>query len=86
MEKGIYIAGRGSYSIDQQRYNFQFGGQVFYDIKNGRNRGDARRRGLPVPTRRNSGTPARPVCDQPRLPALRLVLRRQGAAFAECRP
>lgn len=36
VEKGIYIAGRGSYSIDQQRYNFQFGGQVFYEIKNGK--------------------------------------------------
>jgi TldD protein len=35
VEKGIYIVGRGSYSIDQQRYNFQFGGQVFYEIKNG---------------------------------------------------
>ncbi|MCH9690492.1 MAG: TldD/PmbA family protein [Gammaproteobacteria bacterium] len=35
VEKGIYIAGRGSYSIDQQRYNFQFGGQLFYEIKNG---------------------------------------------------
>jgi TldD protein len=35
IEKGIYIAGRGSYSIDQQRYNFQFGGTVFYEIKNG---------------------------------------------------
>jgi TldD protein len=34
-KKGIYIAGRGSYSIDQQRYNFQFGGQVVYEIKNG---------------------------------------------------
>jgi TldD protein len=36
VEKGIYIAGRGSYSIDQQRYNFQFGGNVFYEIKNGK--------------------------------------------------
>ncbi|WP_298311407.1 TldD/PmbA family protein [uncultured Aquimarina sp.] len=36
VEKGIYIAGRGSYSIDQQRYNFQFGGTVFYEIKNGK--------------------------------------------------
>jgi TldD protein len=36
VEKGIYIAGRGSYSIDQQRYNFQFGGAVFYEIKNGK--------------------------------------------------
>ncbi len=35
VEKGIYIAGRGSYSIDQQRYNFQFGGTVFFEIKNG---------------------------------------------------
>ncbi len=36
VEKGIYIAGRGSYSIDQQRYNFQFGGTVFFEIKNGK--------------------------------------------------
>ncbi|PZX55587.1 TldD/PmbA family protein [Algoriphagus chordae] len=35
VEKGIYILGRGSYSIDQQRYNFQFGGQLFYEIKDG---------------------------------------------------
>src|SRR5690606_1296813 len=35
VKKGIYIAGRGSYSIDQQRYNFQFGGTVFFEIKNG---------------------------------------------------
>ncbi len=34
-ENGIYIKGRGSYSIDQQRYNFQFGGQLYYEIKNG---------------------------------------------------
>jgi TldD protein len=36
VEKGIYIAGRGSYSIDQQRYNFQFGGQAFYEISQGK--------------------------------------------------
>ncbi len=36
VEKGIYIVGDGSYSIDQQRYNFQFGGQLFYEIRNGR--------------------------------------------------
>ena len=36
VKKGIYIAGRGSYSIDQQRYNFQFGGTVFYEIKDGK--------------------------------------------------
>jgi TldD protein len=28
VEKGIYIVGDGSFSIDQQRYNFQFGGQL----------------------------------------------------------
>lgn len=36
VDKGIYIAGRGSYSIDQQRYNFQFGGTVFYEINKGK--------------------------------------------------
>ena len=35
VENGIYIIGDGSYSIDQQRYNFQFGGQLYYEIKNG---------------------------------------------------
>ncbi|HSH45394.1 MAG TPA: TldD/PmbA family protein, partial [Longimicrobiales bacterium] len=36
VENGILIEGRGSYSIDQQRYNAQFGGQVFHEIRNGR--------------------------------------------------
>jgi TldD protein len=36
VERGIYIVGDGSYSIDQQRYNFQFGGQLFYEIRQGR--------------------------------------------------
>lgn len=36
VEKGIYIVGDGSYSIDQQRYNFQFSGQLFYEIRNGK--------------------------------------------------
>jgi TldD protein len=36
VEKGIYINGNGSFSIDQQRYNFQFGGQTFHEIKNGK--------------------------------------------------
>ena len=35
VERGIFIVGDGSYSIDQQRYNAQFGGQLFYEIKNG---------------------------------------------------
>jgi TldD protein len=36
VEDGIYIVGAGSWSIDQQRYNFQFGGQLFYEIKKGK--------------------------------------------------
>jgi TldD protein len=36
VKKGIYIVGAGSFSIDQQRYNFQFGGQLFYEINNGK--------------------------------------------------
>ena len=35
VDNGIYILGRGSFSIDQQRYNAQFGGTLFYEIKNG---------------------------------------------------
>jgi TldD protein len=34
--KGIYIDGTGNYSIDQLRYNFQFGGDMFWEIKNGK--------------------------------------------------
>ena len=36
VENGIYIVGDGSFSIDQQRYNAQFGGQLFYEIKEGK--------------------------------------------------
>jgi len=36
VEKGIYIVGDSSFSIDQQRYNFQFSGQLYYEIKNGK--------------------------------------------------
>jgi len=35
-DSGIGIIGDGSFSIDQQRYNAQFGGQVFYEIKGGK--------------------------------------------------
>ncbi|PYS48307.1 MAG: TldD protein [Acidobacteria bacterium] len=39
IQDGVYIEGDGSYSIDQQRYNLQFGGQVFWEIKNGKKTG-----------------------------------------------
>ncbi|MFL5577518.1 MAG: TldD/PmbA family protein [Gemmatimonadaceae bacterium] len=35
-DRGIAIIGDGSFSIDQQRYNAQFGGQTFYEIKGGK--------------------------------------------------
>jgi TldD protein len=35
-DRGIAIIGDGSFSIDQQRYNAQFGGQVFHEIKGGK--------------------------------------------------
>lgn len=35
-DDAILIKGRGSYSIDHQRYNFQFGGQTAWLIKGGR--------------------------------------------------
>ena len=39
VEDGILIDGDGSFSIDQQRYNFQFGGDAFWEIKNGKKGG-----------------------------------------------
>lgn len=35
-DNGILIKGNSSYSIDQQRYNFQFTGQVAYQVKDGK--------------------------------------------------
>jgi TldD protein len=35
-EDGILVKGDSSYSIDHQRYNFQFSGQTFWEVKNGR--------------------------------------------------
>ena len=36
VERGIYVVGDKSWSIDMQRYNFQFTAQRFYRIENGR--------------------------------------------------
>jgi TldD protein len=35
-ERGILIRNRGSWSIDHQRYNFQFSGQVFHEVRGGK--------------------------------------------------
>jgi TldD protein len=42
VENGIYILGDKSWSIDMQRYNFQFTGQRFFRIRNGRLDGQLR--------------------------------------------
>jgi TldD protein len=36
VERGLYIVGDKSWSIDMQRYNFQFTGQRFFKIENGK--------------------------------------------------
>jgi TldD protein len=42
VERGIYVVGDKSWSIDMQRYNFQFTGQRFYRIEHGRLAGQLR--------------------------------------------
>jgi TldD protein len=42
VEDGIYVLGDKSWSIDMQRYNFQFTGQRFFRIRNGRLDGQLR--------------------------------------------
>jgi TldD protein len=42
IEHGIYVVGDKSWSIDMQRYNFQFTGQRFYEITGGRLAGQLR--------------------------------------------
>ncbi|KQH75426.1 peptidase C69 [Mycobacterium gordonae] len=42
IDDGIYIVGDKSWSIDMQRYNFQFTGQRFYRIRDGRLYGQLR--------------------------------------------
>ena len=36
IKRGLFVEGRGVSSIDQQRYNFQFGGAVIREIRNGK--------------------------------------------------
>ncbi len=42
VERGIYVVGDKSWSIDMQRYNFQFTGQRFHEIRDGEVRGQLR--------------------------------------------
>jgi TldD protein len=42
IDHGIYIVGDRSWSIDMQRYNFQFTGQRFFEIRDGQIQGSLR--------------------------------------------
>ena len=78
-DRGIAIVGDGSFSIDQQRYNAQFGGQVFYEISGRQDRRDAEGRRL---SDADAGFLERDGHDrwQGQLPARVRVQRRQGSA------
>ena len=84
VDRGIYVVGDKSWSIDMQRYNFQFTGQRFYRIEDGEARRAAARRRLPGHHHRLLGLDGRrrrPVD----LAAGRRDELRQGAAGADRR-
>ncbi len=79
VEEGFYIVGDKSWSIDMQRYNFQFTGQRFFRIDKGRLAGQVRDVAVPVAHDRILGSHAgrrRRV----HLPSRRGVQLRQGPA------
>ena len=79
VDKGIYIAGEGSYSIDQQRYNFQFGGKVFYAIEKGKITNMLEDVAYQANTQ-DFWNSCAATCDAVRLPLPGHLLRRQGPA------
>ena len=81
VDRGIYVVGDKSWSIDMQRYNFQFTGQRFYKIEGGRLAGQLKRRRLPGDDDRLLGLdePGRRPAD---LRAGRCLQLRQGPARA----
>jgi TldD protein len=83
-DRGIAIVGNGSFSIDQQRYNAQFGGQLFYEVKGGKVVGMLKDVAYQFRTPRVLGL-ARHDRRQAQLLAGRRQQRRQGAALAEQR-
>ena len=80
-KRGIYIEGDGSFSIDQQRYNFQFGGQTFWEIKDGKRTRMLRDVAYQARTPDFWNSLAL-VGGQAHLPARRGAERRQGSAAA----
>ena len=83
VEDGIYVVGDKSWSIDMQRFNFQFTGQRFYRIRAGRLAGQLRMSPT-SPTPGFLGIPGRP--GRPgHLPAGRCTELRQRTARASGR-
>ena len=82
VDKGIYIAGNGSFSIDQQRYNFQFGGLVFYAIEKGKITNMLEDVAYQANTQEFWNSLRRRL-RRHRLPLCRLLQRRQGPAPAK---
>ncbi len=58
---GFYIVGDKSWSIDMQRYNFQFTGQRFFRIKQGPPRWSGEGSHVPVAHDRFLGSPCKSV-------------------------
>ena len=79
---GVMIDGRGSYSIDQQRYNGQFGGNAFWEIKNGKTHAHGDQRHLQRDHDRLLGQPRRHL-RQGALADVRHRRRREGPADAD---
>jgi TldD protein len=50
VERGLYVVGDNSWSIDMQRYNFQFTAQRFVEIRDGELRGQVRDAGYQATT------------------------------------
>ena len=77
VDRGIYVVGDKSWSIDMQRYNFQFTGQRFYRIEGGRLAGQLRDVAYQATTTdfwgsmRPVGGPRRPTCSAARSTAAR---------------
>jgi predicted Zn-dependent protease len=83
VEDGILIDGDGSFSIDQQRYNFQFGGDAFWEIKKGKKAGMVSRVAYQARTRFLAGL--RRHRRTGLLPAIRRTQRRQGRTHPDQR-
>ena len=79
VDRGIYIVGDKSWSIDMQRYNFQFTGQRFFRIEHGRLAGQLRDVAYQATTTDFWGS-MEAVGGRVDLPARRGVQLRQGPA------